>query len=77
MRFNVKYIYGCHYAAECVYPNCTKCFFNGCGYVCDNDYFSYFDDEYYDDEYYDLATEIQLQNGDKPFYSEYDGGFIL
>ena len=71
MKFRVSYIYGCHYAAECVYPYCTKCFFNGCGYVCDNDYFSYFDDNY------DLATEIQLQNGDKPFYSEYDYGFIL
>lgn len=72
MKFIVSYIYGCHYAGECVYPNCNKCFFNGyCGYVVDNDYFSYFDD------YYDLATEIQLQNGDKPFYSEYDGGFIL
>ena len=59
MKFNVNYIYSCHYAAECVYPNCTKCFFNGCGYVLDdNDYFEYIDYNY------DLADEIRLQNGD-------------
>ncbi len=29
------------------------------------------------DEYIDPAKEIQIQNGDIPYWSDFDGGFIL